>query len=84
MSFETDRSANHEKDIPDNLDEAIEVLEDRYHEDLEEVISKDPGPAAPLSVRVPYSIEMARVRAEGEVLDELQQAREKVNGSKNN
>lgn len=58
-------------DIPDNLEEAIPVLEGQLYEDLRELGENTPDPLDPLSRRIAHLIAAGRARADSEVILEL-------------
>ncbi|MGI9028308.1 MAG: hypothetical protein ACR2FM_05730 [Candidatus Saccharimonadales bacterium] len=78
LKFENDPRNRPQAEIPDNLDDAIRVLEDHMFADLVSVEQSTPDPLAPLSLKIAHSIAVARVRADSEVLSILHEQKQQT------
>lgn len=66
--------APEEQKLPDDLDSAVRLLEDKIMTDMRRLEETMPDPLAPLSEWLAYTLATARLRAESEVVEELQRA----------
>jgi hypothetical protein len=69
--FEQDPRIRPQPELPDDLDEAIRVLEHQHFADVADLEQTVPSPLDPISLHIAYRIAYSRVRADGEVIEDL-------------